>query len=197
MNRLSSCKKFKYIECKLLNMVDWIRVIAAYEMIGGAIGVALTIFLTVAYFALVPSMAIIGFIFLLLFLLSCYAGYLLWKDEPNGFNFSLIIQALQIFQFKIPGILAYSFVAGIKLPLIFEFDILNAKSSFETSIGFTSSFNFTIGPEDKVFLFGLNVVAVAALLYLFNARQKRKAIMTQKENVVQPVLPEEADKAKE
>ncbi len=150
---------------------DWPKIIAAYEIIGGIMGAIIVSFFIGGSLLNLP-LAVIGAPFLVLFLFSIYAGMLLWRNDIRGINLSILAQILQIFQFRIPGLLSYKFLSGLSLPLTLEFNSTSASSSFSFNFGLTSSFYFALNPEQGVFLFGINLFAIAAIMYFLELRQK-------------------------
>jgi len=66
--------------------LDWFKIIAALEIIGGISGIGIASYIM----ASVLPVPVIGFFFILLFLLSTYAGTLLWKNEVRGIDLSII-----------------------------------------------------------------------------------------------------------
>ena len=156
----------------IINMdrLDWFKFIAAYEIIGGILGIGIASYIMGAMLS-VPAVIVIGVFFVLLFLLSTYAGTLLWKKDVRGIDLSIIAQIPQILQITIPGFFSYKFISGLSFPLIFEFDQARGSSSFDFSLGLTSSFNFQLSPEEDVSLLGINLVAIAAIMYLIGLRK--------------------------
>jgi VIT1/CCC1 family predicted Fe2+/Mn2+ transporter len=80
---------------------DWPKIIAAYEIIGGAIGAILVIFVFISSSLLSPLLAAIYLPFLILFLFTTYAGLLLWRRDARGINLSILSQIFQILQIKV------------------------------------------------------------------------------------------------
>ncbi len=150
---------------------DWTKIIAAYEIVGGIFGIGLVSYIIGSMLS-APAVAVIGISFVLLFLLSTYAGTLLWKNDTRGIDLSIIAQIPQIFQLTIPGVFSYQFVSGLSFPLIIESDMASGSSSVDFSLGLSSSFNFQLSPEEDVFLFGINFVAIVAIVYLTGLRQR-------------------------
>jgi len=74
-------------------------------------------------------------------------------------------------QITIPGFFSYQFISGLSFPLIFEFDQARGSSSFDFSFRLLSSFNFQLSPEKDVSLLGINLVAIAAIMYLIELRK--------------------------
>ena len=139
-----------------MDKLNWTKIIAASEIIGGCSGLAAVSFLVGVSLSSASFSAVLSLLFLIPFLLSIYAGWLLWKNEAQGLNLSIIVQALQIIQLKIPGLLSYKFVSGLEVPLIFEVDPLSSSISTNFSLGLSGSFDFSFGGESQ-FLFAVNL----------------------------------------
>ena len=147
------------------------KIIALFEMIGGAHGVLVNLIPTweALYNYFTPIWPAVHVFFLILYFLCFVAGLLLWKKHTLGITLSRIIQALQIPQFTIAGF-SYLFTAGVEFTIV-------------SSLGLESSttFNFVLGsqwycmltPQSMPFSFGLNFVAGLILSYLLKGRPKR------------------------
>ena len=173
-----------------MDNLNWTKIIAASEIIGGCIGVAIVSYLVGVSLSLASFAAVLSSLFLIPFSLSIYAGWLLWMNEARGLNLSTIVQALQIIQLKIPGLLSYKFISGLEIPLIFEVDPLTASSSTNFSLGFSGSFDFSFGGESE-FLLGVNLAALAAIFYLSRLR-KSQLVSTSEDVYEEDELSDEA-----
>jgi hypothetical protein len=97
-----------------------------------------------------------------LFAWGIVTGVALWQSAPRGFKWAKILFALQVPVFYVAR-LTYEFSTCI---------------SFRVMIGSTnrdigSSLNFDVSPQ--IFMFGINIVAVLALLYLIRASRLASA----------------------
>lgn len=90
------------------------RIIAVLEIIGGAVGVILTLnsLNAASNFGLFMGVLMIG-----VYVFTGFAGWWLWKGYKKGYKSSAIIQAAQIPVFVSP-IITYQFVAGATLRLL-------------------------------------------------------------------------------
>ncbi len=141
------------------------KVVAAFEVVGGAIGVVMgiwplfkvqgaegTLESKVIYFAIC-----IGFS--LLYALSIYAGVELWKQKRIGYVLSIWSQAIQIPLVASPYLI-YNFFSAISLSVMM--------SQFGPSIKFLIGNSFSLGlmRPDTPLVGGINLVALALLIYL-------------------------------
>ena len=163
-----------FSECIIIvnmNKPDWTKIIAAYEIIGGAIGLGIVSFLAASMLG-EPAIIVICLFFALLFILSIYAGVLLWRKDIRGIDLSIIAQIPQILHLTIPGLFSYSFVSGLSFPLIIEIESAKGSISFDFSLEFGSSFDFQSRPSEGVSGIGINLIPMAAIIYLYGLRTK-------------------------
>ena len=152
------------------------KLIAAFEIIGGAIGIVMGVLPlfrlegiqgptgeVVAYFAICLGFAA-------LYGVSLYAGVELWKEKRIGYTLSIFSQALQVPMFASSYVI-YNFFSAISLSVLV--------SEFGPSIKFLIGNSFSLGfvRPDVPLAFGLNLVALAILVYLVHKLRKnnRKA----------------------
>jgi hypothetical protein len=141
------------------------KLIAAFEVIGGIIGVVMGIWpffrigesqgptgTVVAYYAICAG-------FTLLYFLSLYAGIKLWQDKRLGYKLSFIVQAVQV-PLLSSTLVIYNFVSGISLAAIF--------GQFGPSVKFLIGNSFSLGFDrpDAPFAIGINCLALVILVYL-------------------------------
>ncbi|HKO80834.1 MAG TPA: hypothetical protein VJU78_10575, partial [Chitinophagaceae bacterium] len=94
-----------------------IKVLSIYQIVGGGIGLAITIWIMVNYLSAFNGMIFLLFLLALgLYSYSIYCGILLLKNYKSGLKHSLINQALQVLNFAIPGY-SFLFVAGIYISI--------------------------------------------------------------------------------
>lgn len=137
-----------------------------YQIIGGVLGLIKCAFLILAlwgmsnYFSFDLSGLAIPFLFLfiLLFLFSCYAGWLCLKQQKNFLLFSKINQLLQLVSVALAGF-TYLYCAGIFLNV--GFDITeNFKLTFNAG---TSTFSGMLGETNNAHFLTINLIAVILL----------------------------------
>jgi len=146
------------------NYVQGFKLIAAYQLIGGALGafrLASFVFQLQVFSLLLIFLVIAGFS---LFLFSMYAGILLFKRDSNALQLSLVNHYLQLFSVAGPAFLC-NYVAGISVLL--GLDLTNG---FHVELNASLS-DYTISVESgmtKRFL-GFNLVAFGFIFYLHHA----------------------------
>lgn len=141
------------------------KLIAAFEVIGGAIGIVMGIWPLFKMGSVEgPTADVVAYIaicigFAILYALSLYAGLELWKEKRIGYKLSIFSQALQV-PLVASNIVIYNFFSAISLSVLV--------SEFGPSIKFLLGNSFSLGffRPDVPFAFGLNLVALALLIYL-------------------------------
>lgn len=152
-----------------MNKWKWKTIIAAYEIIGGLLGIS-TVALSISSFLFNPFIAAIGIFFALLFLLSICAGVLLWKNDTRGIDLSIIAQLPQTLQLALPGLFSYSFISGLAFSLTMAFEEIDGSNSSSISLGFNGASQLSLNSEG-VFLIGINFIAIALIMYLEKLRR--------------------------
>jgi hypothetical protein len=151
-----------------------VKLIGALLGIGGAAGVGIGLWTYSRLFSqtgtrLSAATALLG-AFVLAFGWSTWIGVDLWRGRPQAYKWAEILLALQIPTISIPGF-AYRFYTGMMLCL--SFNLSEGKLGFEFQLA--SLLVFKILPEPQDLILGVNLVAIAAFLYLIHAsRQRRK-----------------------
>ncbi len=167
-------------------MSRWIRLVAVFEMAGGALGVVGSLYWL--GHALINTRVPFGFLassllFIILFALSFFAGLYLWKGERQGVILSRWVQGLQVIQLGV-GAFALTFRSGLVITLAggsigFNAELLSVGSGWALGsyhASFVASLvNFGAGTPEvvdpaKAFAVGVNIVAVVILVYLFRQR---------------------------
>lgn len=142
---------------------NWNKIIAVLQIVGGALGAGLAIYLIFSMPPKIPMLVGFFVFFLCLFLLSIVAGLFLWEGHPLCFTLSLIVQALQIPQFTIGGF-KYMFVSGLELTV----GIGSNGSKFFWNIGILQGeFQFSFLTQGEPSSLGLNIAAILFFMYLF------------------------------
>lgn len=147
------------------------KAIGWYEIIGGAIGLLLILFLTFRIDIFSNAFAtLIYIIFSALFLVSMLAGYSVLKNKNYGFSLSIIIQLLQSIQFILKGTY-FSFLAGAQLT--FQF-FGGYESGFKFKFGAFSEFNLHINSGIYGWLISINIVPLIIIYYLMKMRSNER-----------------------
>jgi hypothetical protein len=104
--------------------------------------------------------------FLLLFIWSVIAGIRLWRGEPKGWRWATILFALQVPVLTVPG-LSYEFYTGLALKIV------GGDVATNVGLDFGANANFYLGTEITGLVYGVNLVAVAALIHLLRSRPNK------------------------
>jgi hypothetical protein len=139
------------------------RIIAFFLLAGGLLGLIGS--LLAVYHSAQQHRALAGMSGILstaLFAWCLPAGAALWRTTPNGFKWAKLLFAIQVPVFCIARF-SYEFSTFFSLRVM----IGNTTRHIGADIG--SSSNLNLLPQSLGFLFGINVVAVVALLYLIRA----------------------------
>jgi hypothetical protein len=156
------------------------RIIAAIEVLAGAIGTFLVIWTAIKSIKglaghsglLIAVVILIFLLFLYLFILSIFAGIKLWKGEAKGYKWSKILQALQIPMLQTKAI-SYSFTLGLKA-LVGLIVPSAAGATAQLSWGIAADVNYHLSfsnPHVAGVAFGINLLALAFLIILIKANK--------------------------
>lgn len=147
-----------------------IRAIALYQIIGGILGIALTIWVMFSGEMVVDQMALrIGLFAGGLYIFSILCGRMLFRNLRRGLVLSIINQVLQVVYFSF-GAYGFQFVAGLRVGVgvdmvegwIFKFRLA------------LSSFHFSIGTDLGQKFIGVNLVALFLIFWLERLLEKTK-----------------------
>jgi hypothetical protein len=143
------------------------RIIAVFLVAGGLLGI---LSLVMMYFHLAQqhqSLPVVSSVVsLALFAWGMLTGVGLWRATPRGFKWATILFALQVPVFHVAR-MTYEFSTGFS----FRVMIGNTNRYIGGDIG--SSLNIALSPQSLEFMFGINIIAVMALVYLI--RESRPA----------------------
>jgi len=145
------------------NMRYGARIIAVFLVAGGLLGILSLVMMHYHLAQQHQSLPVISSVIsVALFAWGILTGVALWRATPRGFKWAKILLALQVPVFHLAR-LTYEFSTGFSLRVM----IGNTNRNIGGDIG--SSLNFDVSPQSLGFMFGINVVAVIALLYLIRA----------------------------
>jgi hypothetical protein len=103
-----------------------------------------------------------------LFAWGILTGVALWRATPRGLTWAKILLALQVPVFHVVR-LTYEFSTG------FSFRVMIGSTNRHVGGDIGSSLNFGLSPELLGFMFGINIVALVALVYLIGASRSAAA----------------------
>ena len=139
------------------------RIIAVFLVAGGLLGI---LSLVMMHFHLAQqhqSLPVISSVVsVALFAWGILTGIALWRATPHGFKWATILFALQVPVFHVARV-TYEFSTG------FSFRVMVGNTNRYIGGDIGSSLNFDVSPQSLGFMFGINIVAVIALVYLIRA----------------------------
>ena len=149
-----------------------IKLIALLLAIGGIVGVGicgwtcvkLAFYQSQPIFSLATGLLVV---FAIIFALCTWTGVDLWRGKPRAYKWARVLFALQIPAITIPGF-AYQFYTGMLLLAYWNHGEGKLGADFELA----SSFTFTISSRIEDSIVGINLIALAAFIYLLSISQK-------------------------
>ena len=138
----------------------WCLIIAFIQVGGGLVGIGLFAY----HFGALQSSFLLTLV-VAPFFYGIYSGYLLWQGKVKGLNHSLIVQAIQIPMFSFAYV-GYNLQIGIVLSIGW----FNSKGAFNLHFGSASL--ISINPSSDTYGVGINLIALAALYYLWTFKKK-------------------------
>jgi len=137
-----------------------VMILGWYQLIGGILGITLSIDLLFNILSQGPDGSIILMLLINIpFVLSIYAGYACIKDQTNRFLISKINQAFQVVSFSIAGA-AYTYYSGVFFSIGID-TTLNSTYDFRLGL---SAFNFEFNSGSDNYMVYVNLVAFYILL---------------------------------
>lgn len=139
------------------------RFLAVILMVGGVLGIGISIYMAAQFITVHWIYGVLVAGFLVLFAWSTLAGFRLWRRERRGWKWATIVFGLQIPVFTFPGI-DYEFYTGLAAKIMGG----HVDKTFAFELG--SSANFYLSTEVTNVVYGINVFALIAFIYLFTRR---------------------------
>ena len=141
--------------------------LAGYQIIGGAIGIAIIIWLVHKAEVLNAGDILLLTLMILLFAYSFFCGVRLIQAKAGALKLSLINQCLQVIGFSAMGF-AFNYVAGLYLTT--EFDLAD---TLKVNFGFgISKFALRINSDADTTAFSINIIAVLVIFWIIKLMQK-------------------------
>jgi hypothetical protein len=142
------------------------KLLAALLVVGGVTGIGLALWMGYQFIQIQIGFIVLAAAFMALFVWSGIAGIRLWRGEAKGWKWAAISFALQIPVLTVPG-LRYEFYTGLSLKLVGG----NVKSPFGFNLG--AGLEFYLNTEITGLVYGANLFAIAALIYLLRRRPNK------------------------
>lgn len=169
----------------------FLKFISVYEMVGGILGILVTIYLGLfsSNSILNPAMpinfkifnAIIFTFILVLYILSCVGGFFLWKEKKSGIVYSIIIQVFQIPHIMVPGFI-YIFQSGLRVGTLLTVSSNVVKTTILFNLG--STFSIYLGSKIEFIAIGINFFSIIVIGYLLRFRVLHKSTPIIEEHIV-------------
>jgi hypothetical protein len=143
-----------------------VKLIAMLLMLGGIYGAIWGLYeewQTLTSIGIAPA-AWTG-LFVVLFGGCTWVGFEVWHGEPWAFKMAKVIVAAQIPNFTFPGFSFDGFFTGLRV----YFMISERPPNLRFGFNIASGIHFAISPQIDFWLFGINLVAVVALVHLLRA----------------------------
>ena len=146
-----------------------IKLIALVEIIGGLVGIGVTLFYGLQS-ELNILLMVINIVFIGLYVYSLLAGIWLWRQQHKGLINSIILQSLQIPVIAIPYF-TYEFFSGLSFKLGIEFGTtMNIALNYAFELG--SRWGFTLLPGASNIGLNINVIALLFLMSLLKLKDE-------------------------
>jgi hypothetical protein len=157
------------------------RLLAVMLGLGGLVGMGICLWTYIQLFVQsgmkFSSTAALFGVFIIIFGWSAWVGAELWQDKPKAYVWAKIIFLLQIPTISVPHF-AYQFYTALMLGLEFNRD--NDKFGLDFQIA--SAIDFRIARDIDNLVLGVNLVAVAALIYLVTVSRANRGVQTSTSN---------------
>ncbi len=141
------------------------RILAVFLVLGGIIGVGLALLMAYPFVQAHWVYLLLIAAFAAVFVWSALTGVRLWQGQARGWKWATILFAAQVPVFSVPG-LSYEYYTGFAIKLMGG----AVESSF--SLGLGSSANFYLDTRITEVFYGINLFAVAAVIYLLLRRSR-------------------------
>jgi hypothetical protein len=139
-----------------------LKVLGIYQIAGGLIGIALTIWLiTITEQSAMPSLLPMYLIAFVLYTYSIFCGTLLLMKKEAGLNHSLVNQYLQLVNLSVAGY-GFTYISGVYVSA--GFDLTNS-SILKMNFG-VSTWTLQFNIDTEVVLFNINFVALLLIIFI-------------------------------
>jgi hypothetical protein len=159
-----------------------IKGLALYQIVGGIIGIGLTIWLISKTVTITGLLILIFILATGLYSFSIYCGQQLLKGKIKyGLKLSTINQSLQVINFALLGF-GFKFVAGLILSIGIDYT-----NDFNFTFNFSlSEFQFNINSERELVTVGFNIVAIYLVYFIDKLQQEienRETLFNASQNI--------------
>lgn len=160
---------------KLKDIQLKVKALGIYQIIGGVIGIGLTLWMV--NLTSVPALFLLIVLFAFsLYGYSIYCGVLLLQKRKEGLLHSKINQILQVFSVSLLGY-AYQYTSGAFLLVGLD---LTESLNFKFNIG-TSSWQLNINSDDPALIVKVNLLALFLITFVDKLRMRNKEMEVEKQ----------------
>lgn len=147
-----------------------IKALAAYQVAGGILGIALTAWaMYIDEIVITPLVIRLGLLATVLYIFSIVCGRMLLLNPKSGLTFSIFNQVLQVIYFSF-GTIGYHYVAGLRIGV--GVDMVEGWTlKFRLAL---SSFQFELGTDIGHKFIGINLVALFLIFWMEKLQAKTK-----------------------
>ena len=154
-------------------MKSKLKALGVYQIIGGIIGIGLTINLISTLISIPKILFPLFFVAFSLFSYSIICGIIIFKSIKKGLRYSKINQILQVVHFMAFGY-AYQYISGINFSIGLDLtESLNFKANLNLS-----AWQLNINTDDPNLIINLNLVALFLIIWIDKAK-----VATHKEEI--------------
>jgi len=148
-------------------IIQKLRALAIYQIIGGLLGLIVTIVAIIQFPSFTPIVIFLFAIAFGLYIFSLLSGWLLWNQYTAGIPCSLINQYLQIVQFTIGG-WAYTYISGgyfsLGVDLTYSYKVL-------FDFGIISTWQLKAFTQTDAVQLSFNFVAILLIVFLTHVKR--------------------------
>ena len=137
-----------------------VRFLALLLVVGGLVGIGTSVFMGYGF---LPQHWVYGVIvaaFLVLFVWSLIVGVRLWRGDPRGIKWSKILFSCQVPILTVPGF-SYEYFTGVSIKIV------GGEVDSNVALNLGAGAEFFLDTRITSLVFGINIFAVLALVYLF------------------------------
>ena len=140
-----------------------VKVVATMLVVGGLAGIGIVIYMAYTFLQQhwIYIVLVAGFGWL--FVWSAITGVRLWRNDPRGWKWAMILFAAQIPVLKVPGF-SYEFYTAASISLMGG----HVEQTLPIALG--SNIELYLDTRITDLVYGANLLAVAVLVYLFRKR---------------------------
>ncbi|MEJ8804266.1 hypothetical protein [Pontibacter sp. H249] len=147
-----------------------VKAIAIYQIVGGLLGIALTVWVLFSGETVIDQLNLRISLFAgALYVFSILCGRMLFRNLRRGLILSIVNQLLQVVYISI-GTFGFQYVAGLRVGIGVD---MVAGWIFKLRLAL-SSFHFNLGIDNGQKFIGLNLVALFMIFWLERLLEKEK-----------------------